>query len=67
MPGGGHDLACPSGLIPFSKHSFIHDRGCHAGTSEAYDELVSAYSRLCVEDSFDHDGNPRKAIDLGRV
>jgi type VII secretion ATPase EccA len=30
----------------------------------AYDELVTACTRLCAEESADHDGNIRKSIDL---
>jgi type VII secretion ATPase EccA len=30
----------------------------------AYDELVAACARLCVEESTDHDGNIRKSVDL---
>lgn len=31
---------------------------------DAYDELVSVCTRLCSEESSDHDGNVRKSIDL---
>jgi Cdc6-like AAA superfamily ATPase len=33
-------------------------------SSEAYDELVAVCSRLCAEQSPDHDGNIRSSIDL---